>query len=38
LTHRKRKERRDRVAAQIMLQAYIDAKCPAETEVRGLDE
>ena len=28
LTHRKRKERRDRVAAQIMLQAYLDAKCP----------
>jgi putative holliday junction resolvase len=38
LTHRQRKQRRDRVAAQIMLQAYIDAKCPSETEVRGLDE
>jgi putative holliday junction resolvase len=38
LTHRQRKERRDRVAAQIMLQAYIDAKCPAEAELRGLDE
>ena len=38
LTHRKRKERRDRVAAQIMLQAYIDAKCPPETVLRGLDE
>jgi putative holliday junction resolvase len=38
LTHRKRKERRDRVAAQIMLQAYLDAKCPLETELRGLDE
>lgn len=29
LTHKKRKDRRDRVAAQIVLQAYIDAKCPA---------
>jgi putative holliday junction resolvase len=38
LTHKKRKQRRDRVAAQIMLQAYLDAKCPAEPEVRGLDE
>ena len=38
LTHRKRKERRDRVAAQIMLQAYLDAKCPLETQLRGLDE
>src|SRR5262249_15022260 len=38
LTHRKRKERRDRVAAQIMLQAYLDAKCPGEVEIRGLDE
>ncbi len=38
LTHRKRKERRDRVAAQIMLQAYLDAKCPPEGELRGLDE
>jgi putative Holliday junction resolvase len=38
LTHRKRKDRRDRVAAQIMLQAYLDAKCPAETEIRGLQE
>jgi putative holliday junction resolvase len=38
LTHRKRKDRRDQVAAQIMLQAFIDAKCPAETKLRGLDE
>jgi putative Holliday junction resolvase len=38
LTHRKRKDRRDRVAAQIMLQAYLDAKCPEQTELRGLDE
>lgn len=28
LTHQKRKDRRDRVAAQILLQSYLDAKCP----------
>jgi putative Holliday junction resolvase len=28
LTHRRRKERRDRVAAQIMLQAYLDDHKP----------
>ncbi len=28
LTNKKRKERRDRVAAQMILQAYIDAGCP----------
>lgn len=28
LTHAKRKQRRDRVAAQMILQAYIDAECP----------
>lgn len=38
LTHRQRKERRDRVAAQIMLQAYLDAGCPAEAPLKGLDE
>lgn len=38
LTHKRRKERRDRVAAQIVLQAYLDAGCPAEVEVRGLEE
>jgi putative Holliday junction resolvase len=38
LTHKKRKGRRDRVAAQIMLQAYLDAGCPGDIEVRGLDE
>lgn len=38
LTHRQRKDRRDRVAAQIMLQAYLDAKCPGEVELRALDE
>lgn len=30
LTHKKRKSRRDSLAAQIMLQAYVDAGCPAE--------
>jgi putative holliday junction resolvase len=30
LTHKKRKARRDRVAAQMFLQAYLDAGCPAE--------
>jgi putative holliday junction resolvase len=28
LTHQKRKDRRDRVAAQMILQAYIEAGCP----------
>lgn len=30
LTHKRRKERRDRVAAQILLQTYLDAGCPAD--------
>ena len=30
LTHAKRKTRRDRVAAQMLLQAYLDAGCPPE--------
>jgi putative Holliday junction resolvase len=30
LTHRKRRDRRDRVAAQLILQSYIDAGCPPE--------
>jgi len=29
LTHKKRKARRDRLAAQILLQGYIEAGCPA---------
>jgi putative Holliday junction resolvase len=32
LTHKKRKARRDRVAAQILLQAYLDAGCPSDAE------
>ena len=38
LTHKQRKARRDRVAAQILLQAYLDAGCPAERTVGPLDE
>ena len=30
LTHKRRKERRDRVAAQMLLRGYIEAGCPAE--------
>jgi putative holliday junction resolvase len=28
LTHKRRKERRDKVAAQMLLQSYLDAGCP----------
>ena len=31
LTHKQRKERRDKVAAQIMLQGYLDAGCPEQS-------
>jgi putative Holliday junction resolvase len=37
LTHKKRKARRDAVAAQIMLQAFLDAGCPAEVQVKALE-
>jgi putative Holliday junction resolvase len=37
LTHKRRKARRDRVAAQILLQAYLDAGCPAEPLAGPLD-
>ena len=30
LTHKKRRDRRDQVAAQIVLQSYLDAGCPPE--------
>jgi putative Holliday junction resolvase len=30
LTHKRRKSRRDRLAAQILLQAYIEAGCPVD--------
>jgi putative holliday junction resolvase len=38
LTHKKRKQRRDQVAAQILLQTYIEAGCPMQSESRPLDE
>jgi putative holliday junction resolvase len=38
LTHKRRKARRDRVAAQMFLQAYLDAGCPGEQPSRALDE
>jgi len=38
LTHKQRKARRDRVAAQILLQAYLDAGCPAESAAGPLNE
>jgi putative Holliday junction resolvase len=30
LTHQKRKDRRDKVAAQMILQSYLDAGCPCD--------
>jgi len=33
LSHKKRKERRDRVAAQMILRAYLEAGCPPEGTV-----
>jgi putative Holliday junction resolvase len=38
LTDKRRKARRDRVAAQILLQGYLDAGCPGEAKPRPLDE
>jgi putative Holliday junction resolvase len=38
LTNKRRKARRDRVAAQILLQTYLDAGCPEEQAPRALDE
>ena len=37
LTHAKRRARRDKVAAQMMLQAYLDAGCPTDTKPKALD-
>jgi putative Holliday junction resolvase len=37
LTHRRRKERRDKVAAQMLLQAYLDAGCPPDSAPGALD-
>src|SRR5207237_8409976 len=38
LTNKRRKARRDRVAAQILLQSYLDAGCPSEQKIAGLDQ
>jgi putative Holliday junction resolvase len=38
LTHKRRKERRDCVAAQMLLQAYLEAGCPPEEPPRRLDQ
>jgi putative holliday junction resolvase len=38
LTRKRRKQRRDRVAAQILLQAFLDAGCPVAEMVRPLDD
>jgi putative Holliday junction resolvase len=38
LTHKKRKARRDRVAAQMFLQAYLDAGCRADAAPGPLGE
>lgn len=37
LTNKRRKERRDRVAAQILLQAYLEAGCPGERTLGTLE-
>jgi putative holliday junction resolvase len=34
LTRKRRRDRRDRVAAQILLQTYLDAGCPQEKDER----
>ncbi len=38
LTHKRRRQRRDKVAAQMLLQAYLDAGCPADAPPGALDE
>ena len=37
LTHKRRKARRDKVAAQMLLQAYLDAGCPADAGAGPLE-
>ncbi len=36
LTHQRRRERRDKVAAQILLQAYMEAGCPAVESIEPI--
>ena len=38
LSHKERKARRDKLAAQILLEAYLDAGCPASPHIGPLDE
>jgi putative Holliday junction resolvase len=38
LTHQRRRQRRDKVAAQMLLQAYLDAGCPGETAPGPLND
>ena len=38
LSHKKRKQRRDQVAAQILLQTYLEAGCPLQSQPTALDE
>jgi putative Holliday junction resolvase len=38
LTSKRRKSRRDRVAAQILLQTYLEAGCPGNLPAQPLDE
>jgi putative Holliday junction resolvase len=38
LTKKKRKARRDRVAAQILLQTYLDAGCPGDSKPTPVDD
>ncbi len=37
LTNKRRKARRDQLAAQILLQTYLDAGCPGDHEIGPLD-
>jgi putative holliday junction resolvase len=37
LTHKKRKARRDRLAAQILLQGYLEAGCPGGEEISSTE-
>jgi RNase H-fold protein (predicted Holliday junction resolvase) len=38
LTKKRREARRDRVAAQILLESYLEAGCPGEQSIRRLDD
>ena len=38
LTDKKRKERRDKLAAQILLSAYLEAGCKGTTEFLGIED